>query len=468
MTAAIQRIPLPDDPDFDPNQPMSPSDAVTFATRLHRLGQLEAARQVYEAVLKAVPDHAAGLQFYGILLHQEGESEKAVESMRRSLALTPGNPGTLMNLGNVLLEMNRCDEAGDAYAQASSLMPDNEELINNLAVLRKAQGDLEAAETLYERALALNPGYFEAHNNLGHLLVAKGRVDEALQHYFRALTLAPHNAESLRLLALAYGALGELDKAAEIYRQWAEKEPDNPAPRHYLAACEQRGVPARAADDYVAHTFDLFASSFDAKLSALQYRAPQLIAEAVSALPGLALNNKQLAILDAGCGTGLCGPLLTMHARELIGVDLSGEMLKRAEPRQLYDRLVKAELTSYLQSHRQAHDLVVSADTLCYFGDLAEVSQAAHDALVPGGWLVFSVEALDNDPGPDDHRLFPHGRYAHRPGYVREILQASQWADIELTPAVLRKEAGKSVHGLIVQARKAPAPSSPDQRLPHG
>jgi predicted TPR repeat methyltransferase len=447
-------IPLPTDPDVDPNQPMSPADAVTFATRLHRLGQLEAAQQVYEAVLKAVPNHAACLQFYGILQHQLGQSARAIELIRRSIVLAPGQAGPHMNLGNVLLETGDYAGAAVSYASASDLMPENEELTNNLAILHRAQGQLDEAEALYRRALSLNPDYFEAHNNLGHLLVARDRTDEALQHYFKALTLAPHNANSLRLLGLAYGALGQLDKAAEVYRQWAEQEPDNPAPRHYLAACEQTGVPTRAADDYVAHTFDQFASSFDAKLMALQYQAPQLIADAVGALPGLSLNAKALRVLDAGCGTGLCGPLLTMHARELIGVDLSAEMLKRAEPRGLYDQLIKAELTAFLQSQPAAYELVVSADTLCYFGDLSEVSQAALQALVPGGWLVFSVESLPEGHAAE-HHLFPHGRYAHQPAHVQRAMAQAGFTDVALTPVVLRKEAGKQVHGLIVQGRRA-------------
>ncbi len=447
-------IPLPIDPDFDPNKPMSPADAVTFATRLHRLGQLEAAQQVYEAVLKAVPNHAATLQFYGILQHQQGQSARAIELIRRSIVLAPGQAGPHMNLGNVLLEIGQFAEAAQAYASASDLMPDNEELSNNLAILHRAQGQLDEAEALYLRALKLNPDYFEAHNNLGHLLVACGRTDEALQHYFKALTLAPHNANSLRLLGLAYGALGQLDKAAEIYCQWAEQEPENPAPRHYLAACQQTSVPTRAADDYVAHTFDLFASSFDAKLMALQYQAPQLIADAVAALPGLNLNAKALRVLDAGCGTGLCGPLLSQHASQLIGVDLSAEMLKRAEPRKLYSQLIKAELTAYLQGAQQAFELVVSADTLCYFGDLSEVSRAALAALTPGGWLVFSVELLPDDHATDYH-LFPHGRYAHRPSYVAQALAAAGFADVVQSPVVLRMEAGTPVHGLIVQGRLA-------------
>ena len=35
-------------------------------------------------------------------------------------------------------------------------------------------------------------------------------------------------------------------------------------------------------------------------------------------------------VLDAGCGTGLCGPLLRPYAKRLVGVDLSSGMLERA------------------------------------------------------------------------------------------------------------------------------------------
>ena len=38
-------------------------------------------------------------------------------------------------------------------------------------------------------------------------------------------------------------------------------------------------------------------------------------------------------MLDAGCGTGLCGPLIAPHARRLVGVDLSGQMLAHARER---------------------------------------------------------------------------------------------------------------------------------------
>ena len=105
--------------------------------------------------------------------------------------------------------------------------------------------------------------------------------------------------------------------------------------------------------------------------------------------------SKALDVLDAGCGTGLCGPLVAPYARRLVGVDLSARMLRQAEERHVYDALHKFELTAYLQDNPGAFDVIVSADTLVYFGPLEQVVVAAAAALRPGGRLVFTVEELD-------------------------------------------------------------------------
>jgi predicted TPR repeat methyltransferase len=60
----------------------------------------------------------------------------------------------------------------------------------------------------------------------------------------------------------------------------------------------------------------------------------------------LAAPDGRCVALDAGCGTGLCGPLLRPYASELTGVDLSAGMLDRARPRQVYDHLEKGELSA--------------------------------------------------------------------------------------------------------------------------
>ena len=92
-------------------------------------------------------------------------------------------------------------------------------------------------------------------------------------------------------------------------------------------------------------------------------------------------------------------------------------MLRRAQRRGCYDALHRAELGAFLRAQHTAYDLVVCADTLCYLGDLAEVTPAAAGALRPGGILVATVERLDDGAG--DWRLTPSGRYAHGAEYLR-------------------------------------------------
>src|SRR5262249_15537242 len=154
-----------------------------------------------------------------------------------------------------------------------------------------------------------------------------------------------------------------------------------------------------AADDYVRELFDGAAKSFDADLGKLGYRAPELVAASLAlelqanhGAPTLGTHSAhgsvqavavlQLAsVLDAGCGTGLCGPLLRALCARLVGVDLSSQMLERARARQCYDELVAAELSAFMRSRAGAFEAIVSADTLVYFGALEDPLSAARDAL---------------------------------------------------------------------------------------
>src|SRR5678815_3810930 len=107
--------------------------------------------------------------------------------------------------------------------------------------------------------------------------------------------------------------------------------------------------------------------------------------------------------------------------------------------RALYDALHQAELTYYLATQPAAFDAVVSADTLCYFGPLETVFAAARQCLRPGGWLVFTVEALPDD-ARQPHRLQSNGRYAHHQAYLREALAAAGFVGAVLEHERLRME----------------------------
>ncbi len=424
-------------------------EAVSVAIHLQKNRQFAEAGEVYRRVLETAPDHPRALHYAGVLAHQQGRNDEALALIERSLALAPDQADWCSNLGIVLQSDNRLDPAIASYRRAIAIDPDHANAHNNLGVLLRATGQPTEAEAAYREAVRLDPEHIDAYTNLGILLNGLQRTEEAAACYCKVITLRPKHREARKLLALAHCMLGEIAKAVTIFEEWLEEEPEDPIARHMLAACTGRDVPGRASDGFVAATFDSFASSFEAKLETLEYRAPALVA-AMLEDSGLE-RSPRLDVLDAGCGTGLCGPLVAPFARRLTGVDLSAGMLAHARDKHVYHALVKAELTEYLRGNSEAFDLIVSADALVYFGDLHDAIAAFAGALRPNGLLVFTLEHAAG--AGDGYRLEVHGRYSHGRAYVERLL-ASAGLRPSIIQAELRLEAGAPVPGLVIRAAK--------------
>jgi predicted TPR repeat methyltransferase len=182
---------------------------------------------------------------------------------------------------------------------------------------------------------------------------------------------------------------------------------------------------------------------------------PDVVAErdAIKAKVIVEVDNA-LSILDAGCGTGLCGPLLKPLAKTLCGVDLSFNMLKLAKERNAYDDLVCMDLVTYINKYDNKFDIIVSADTLIYFGELKEVLSAVVIALKPDGFFMFSLEKLIDEFTPLGYKLEVHGRYTHNQSYIETKIKEAGLELVSLTQAVLRKELTRQIDGWIVTVKK--------------
>jgi predicted TPR repeat methyltransferase len=232
---------------------------------------------------------------------------------------------------------------------------------------------------------------------------------------------------------------------------WSLRDPGNAKARHMAAATSGANVPPRAADEYVRLVFDSVARGFDRNLKNLGYRAPELVATALAEYAET--RGAPLAVLDAGCGTGLCGPLVRRLCSSLVGVDLSPQMLELARERGSYDDLVVGELCGFMDSRANTFDAIVSADTLVYFGAIDNALAAANNALRPGGVFIATFEALPGE-GEEGYRIEIHGRYAHRESYLRQALVEAGFERIQLTRQTLRQERLQDVIGYVAVASK--------------
>ena len=132
-------------------------------------------------------------------------------------------------------------------------------------------------------------------------------------NFYEAIRQQPDFMRAYESLGQLLYRIGDLAGAAEIYGEWLKRDPENPVARHMAAATSGQNVPERADSAYVSRLFDKYARTFDQNLKELGYRAPEVIASTLA--PLLEGRTDKPDILDAGCGTGLCGPLLRPHLR---------------------------------------------------------------------------------------------------------------------------------------------------------
>ena len=424
---------------------------------LKERGHLEEAEVSFRKAIDMAPEHAAAHNNLGVVLREKGRLDEALSAYARAIDLQADFLDAHINRGHVLAEQGRLSEAAAAYMRVIALAPHHAGAYFQLGRLHRREKRKAEALVAFRQAIAIQPQHAAAHFQLGNTLVEDGllqNAEEALAGYRHAILCDRSFSKAYENLGNLLNLLGRGDEATLVWRQWRESEPDHPIARHMTAATT--GLqPGRAEDGYVKQTFDDFAPLFDERLRQLHYRAPELVAEELARQLGPPAGD--LTVLDAGCGTGWCGPLLRPYARLLAGVDLSAGMLEQARARGGYEELVEAELTEFLARTAGRYDVIACADTLVYFGDLSPILRAARTALRPGGCFVFTLECLGPGADAGGFRLHPTGRYAHAEDYVRKALADAGLSVRCMTCSNLRMEGGKPVMGFVVAAGNQPA-----------
>lgn len=427
------------------------------AVRLHQAGQFLAAQTAYREFIDLNPGHGEAHYLCGVVTRQLERPLDAIEALEAAISLEPDHPQAISELAKLYQQTGQLQKSANALRKLISLRPDLGALYSNLGMVLQRMGQLEEAAVACQKAVQLIPDSAEAHSNLGDVFKSLGRCEQAAEVYRQAIDLSPSATHVYRNLV---AVLREHELSAEVLavlKQWRSYDPDNPVVQHMMAAYGDSESPTRASVDYVRQVFDTFAETFDEDLLKLDYQGPNLISQAVDS--EVSEDVRDWVVMDAGCGTGLCGRFLRRRSARLVGVDLSAAMLQRAQELNLYDDLVEADLIEYLNGHPQEFNLIVAADTFNYFGDLQALLVACEKVLKKDGVVVYTLERSEARASVDTYRLNSHGRYSHNVEYVQRCMTECGFEIRGMDAAPLRQERNRAVDGIVVRARKQSHPA---------
>jgi SAM-dependent methyltransferase len=148
-----------------------------------------------------------------------------------------------------------------------------------------------------------------------------------------------------------------------------------------------------ANDAELARAFDEQAARFE--------RSPiQTDAAALERLVAFAALAPDSLVLDAGCGPGLVAEAFLKAGHRVQGVDLSGEMIRRARERcaRFGDRARFEQGSLFEMAPRVPFDAAVSRFVLHHAQDAAGFLRAQARQVRPGGVVAASDHSTDPDP----------------------------------------------------------------------
>lgn len=376
------------------------------------------------------------------------------------------------NEGLNAFEQGHLLQAERSFAQALVHAPDRPSVLTNLGVVHTRQGKHAQAIPLLERAAALEAGNLEAWVHLGIARAELGQLTTAVAAFDRALALRSDLAQAWVQRGSALRELGRREEAAASFERALACGADDELTRFCLAAVRASAAPEAAAlppgqpgpaqvprappRQYVEGLFDGYAEDFESHLLKLGYRAHERVVQQLRAChPG-----PWSSVLDLGCGTGLVGRLVRQQARRVVGVDVASRMVEQSRQTGAYDEVVHADLGEWLAqppaSLQARHDVALAADVFIYVGAIDHVLRDLRQHLKPGGWLSFSVEALDDARG--DFMVQDSLRYAHSEAYLRRLAGAWGWALHSVLRAPIRDDQRQPVPGMYVVMQ---APGTP-------
>jgi predicted TPR repeat methyltransferase len=280
---------------------------------------------------------------------------------------------------------------------------------------------------------------------LGHHHLRLGNVSDAVLRFKFVTWLNPMHFDAFYYLACSYLASDKKKQACDAFKRALILKPDYEEASYMLAlaggedtkaAFQPKRMPLKLAKEY----FDSQATTYNHEQLEVQgYDGHRQLANAIRAV--LVPSRTDHVILDLGSGTGLCGSLMRDVAVQLNGVDIAPAMVTEAlkltdkEGNKIYNALIRQDIQSYLKgSAADTYDIVMSADTFNYLGDLKEVFSCASNTLKSSGLFAFTADKIEDVTNKTGY-MFDHLRSSFRfsQAYLEGLAEENGLKSVKIT-----------------------------------
>jgi tetratricopeptide (TPR) repeat protein len=196
-------------------------------------GDLQAAEDQWQEVLRRGPANAWTLDYLGLLRLRQRRYPEAKEYIQRSLAIHPDYATGHAHLAEVCLATGESREAEQHLLIAVALSPEDSKAHNQLGKFYEDAGKLPEAEGQFRLAMENSPDS-ETCTGLGDIYLRRGAVGQAEALFKQALTLEHSNSRAHFGLGSVYSTQSRYAEAIREYEAGLQTDPSNSEARAEL------------------------------------------------------------------------------------------------------------------------------------------------------------------------------------------------------------------------------------------
>ena len=197
-----------------------------IAFNLHKEGNTDKAKSLYDKILIKEPGHFDTLRHLGIIFQDIHQLDKALTYFKKAQTINPNSHEIYNNLGSIMFQKFKQIEAKKFYEESLKIKPNYLPALNNLTLLCHRLGYAEEALRLSTSALQIQEGNIMARTNYALALSINGRLNEAIEIFKDIINLNPNGA-NLKNLGTAYRDTGELKKSHDFFIKALDESPED-------------------------------------------------------------------------------------------------------------------------------------------------------------------------------------------------------------------------------------------------